>query len=179
MRNFDIAALTQRQHLGADRAGGVEPGKRCDNNRHLIDCQRSPDRDRDDDQHQQPRHGQTDIGDATDHRVEEAAVISADKRKHCADADAEDAGDEADAQGQWRAGDHYREQVAALAVGAKRIVPGGRPQRGHRQRPGILDIHQQVADNDKQAECGEQRDANRQRRVAPEVTKYVVHQVRW
>src|SRR5580704_14676066 len=96
-RHFDIAAFAQRQHLGADRAGGIEPGERSDDNRHLIDGQGSLDRDRDDDQHQQPRHGQTDIGYAANDRVDEAAVKCADEGKHGADADTEEAGNKADA----------------------------------------------------------------------------------
>ena len=35
----------------------------------------------------------------------------------------EDAGDQADPQRQRRAGDHHREQVAALLVAAERVAP--------------------------------------------------------
>ena len=87
-----------------------------------------------------PRHGQADIGDAADHGVDHAAVIGGGEGQHRADADADEAGDEADAQRQRRAGDHHRQQVAALPVGAERIVPRWRLQRRHRQRLRVLGI---------------------------------------
>ena len=53
----------------------------------------------------------------------DAAVITGDEGQHGADTDAEKAGDETDLEGQRRAGDHGGEQVAALTVGAERMLP--------------------------------------------------------
>ena len=117
-------------------------------------------------------HRQADIGDAADDGVDPAAVIGGGEGQYGADAHADEPGDEADAQCQRRARHHDRQQVAPVAVGAERIVPGGRLQRRRRQRLGIAGIDRQRADDHEHHQDAEQHQPDHQRDVAAKIAEH-------
>src|SRR5262245_61309192 len=70
-----VAALAEAQDLGPDRAGRAEPRQRGDDDGHLVDGQPLLDRHGDDDQHQQPGHGEPHVDEAADQCVRLAAIV--------------------------------------------------------------------------------------------------------
>ena len=81
------------------------------------------------------------------------------------------AGDQADAERQQRAGGDYREEVAALPVAAEGQCPGRRLQHARRKRPGVLRIHQQPTDQREGDQAEEQGKSHRKRLVAAQIAE--------
>ena len=138
----------------------------------IVDRQTLLDRDGNDDQNQQPRHGEADVRDAPNDNVDFPPVVRGDKPQDGSYADAQEARDEPNAQGERCPGHHDGQQVPPLPVRAKGVLEGGGLECGRRQGPGLIRVHDEMAYPHKQHQSRQKNDPNDERDVAAHVARH-------
>ena len=171
-RDLDVGALLDRQGLGANGAGWVQPGEGGDHQGHLADRQTRVQRDGEQDQHEERRNRQADIDDAADDGVDPPTVVGGDQGHRGADRDADDAGQKPDVEGQRRGHDHHRQEVSPLAVGPERMLRRGRTVGRDRQGRGQRDIPDQAPDAGEEEEEDEEADPDHDLAIAAQVPQH-------
>ncbi len=119
---------------------GIEPGDHRDHEGHLPDGHAALDAHRQHDQDEQAGNGQADVDEHLENFINDAAVIGGDEAGGSPESHAHQAAEEAQPEGERRALDHDRVQVAALLVAAEGQLPRGRLQAADRKWPGLNQV---------------------------------------
>ena len=133
-RGLDIDTRLQAQHLCPHDSGRARPGGERDRDHRVFDARAEQ---RDDQQHEEEgRDQQEDVEDPAQHRIGPAAEIAGQRSEHDAEQARDRRGDDGDEQGELRAPDQPREDVAPEIIGAEKMSGAGRRigRRVHRAR---------------------------------------------
>jgi hypothetical protein len=141
---------------------GIEPGQHGDHERHLRHRKSAVRVHGDDDQDQQAGYRQTDVDDDWEDVIEDATVVGGKECHHRTDGDPEEATDEPEAKGEGSTDDDDGVEVAPLLVTAERQVPRWRLQAANRERIGLLGVHGEVSNDDKEEQREEEDQTDRQ-----------------